>query len=439
MAPVQDIFSENLEKSLQQLREKRPRILAVDDEQAMLNVHERILSDEYEIHTAISGAQGLEILEQNPDIELILSDQRMPVMSGTEFLNRSMAVNPNCVRIILTGYTDIKDLVDSINSGRVFQYITKPFEPDELRMNIRRGIDFFRKGRELQIAYEEIQRAYRHLRDTQDQLIRSEKMSMLGRLMSNVAHEIRNPISNINNAVKLFGMDWPQLKEFLAQLHKISDGGLSPEQVKRMMDELNIDSTVTDLDAAMGIIANSCELASEIVEDLRGFSRLDDKQFVDTDVNHQINRALKLLKSKFKHQVEFIKELGDVPPILGLPGPVAQALINIINNAGQAVLPQGNVLIRSYRNRQTVNIEIIDNGTGIAPDHLEKIFEYGFTTKKENEGTGLGLAISYDIVKKHNGEIQVESELGKGTTFRLLFPINTNSDDVIDVQTGSLR
>ncbi len=429
MAPVQDIFSENLEKSLQTLRESRPVILAVDDEPAMLNLHDRILSDEFTVHTAISGADGLDILEKNPDIELILSDQRMPAMSGTEFLSRSMAINPNCVRIILTGYTDIKDLVDSINSGRVFQYITKPFEPDELRITIKRGIDFFRKGRELQIAYEEIKRSYQHLRETQEQLIRSEKMSMLGRLMSNIAHEIRNPISNINNASKLFGMDWPSLKEFLAALPALKNGDCSPENLSRMMEELNLESTITDIDAAIGIISNSCELASEIVEDLRGFSRLDDAKFVATDVNLQVNRALKLLKSKFKHQVEFTKELSEVPPVNGLPGPIAQVLINIINNAGQAVLPEGKVRIRTYTENQDVCVEITDNGKGIAPEHLDKIFEYGFTTKSEGEGTGLGLSISYDIVRKHKGEIRVESEVGKGTMFRLYFPVKGKEEN----------
>ena len=433
MASVQDIFSENLEKSLQLLRDTRPEILVVDDEQAMLNVLERILSDDYNVHTAISGTLGLELLEKNPGIEMILSDQRMPIMSGTEFLSRSMSINPNCVRIILTGYTDIRDLVDSIKSGRVFQYLTKPFEPDELRVMIKRGIDFFRKGKELQIAYEEIKHAYQHLRETQEQLVRSEKMSMLGRLMSNIAHEIRNPISNINNASKLFGMDWPPLKEFLSILPKLNNGEMTPDQLKRVMDELNIDSTVTDLDAAIGIISHSCELAMEIVEDLRGFSRLDDGKFVATDVNVQISRALKLLKSKFKHQVEFIKELGEVPPVNGLPGPIAQVLINIINNAGQAVLPEGKVWIRSYANGKTVNVEIKDNGKGISPDHVDKIFEYGFTTKTESEGTGLGLAISYDIIKKHNGQIKVESELGKGTTFCLLFPMLIKHDPSADV------
>lgn len=425
MAPVQDTFSQNLEKSLEKLRESRPEILAVDDEQAMLNLHDRILSDDFTVHTAISGAEGLDILQKNPNIELIISDQRMPAMSGTEFLSRSMSINPNCVRIILTGYTDIKDLVDSINSGRVFQYITKPFEPDELRLTIKRGIDFYRKGRELQIAYDEIKLSYQHLRETQEQLIRSEKMSMLGRLMSNIAHEIRNPISNINNASKLFGMDWPPLKEFLKTLPTMTNGQITADAIKKMLDELNIESTVTDLDAAISIISNSCELASEIVEDLRGFSRLDDAKFVATDVNHQVNRALKLLQSKFKHQVEFIRELGNVPAVNGLPGPIAQVLINIINNAGQAVLPSGKVWIRTFTSNESVCVEIEDSGKGIATDHLNKIFEYGFTTKTEGEGTGLGLSISYDIIRKHNGEIRVESEPGKGATFRIFFPVKT--------------
>ena len=119
-----DLFSQKLEERLRELYDTRPHILAVDDEPAILNMLERILSDDYEVHLAESGLQGLEILTTHPEIEVIVSDQRMPHMSGTEFLSRSMNINPDCIRIILTGYVDAKDLVASINTGKVFQYIT---------------------------------------------------------------------------------------------------------------------------------------------------------------------------------------------------------------------------------------------------------------------------------------------------------------------------
>lgn len=423
MAEDRDILAEQLEEKLKELNQGRPRILVVDDEPAILNMLERILSDEYDILLASSGTAGLELLKEHPEVEVIVSDQRMPFMSGTEFLNRSMDICPDCTRIILTGYVDAKDLVASINTGRVFQYITKPFEPDDLRMQIRRGVEYYRKNKELKIVNEEIQRAYHHLRQTQEELIRSEKMSLLGRLMATVAHEVRNPLNNINNSIRLFHMDWPPLKELLERVFNPPPEGYTADQLGEIREQAGLKSIIEDIDAAIRIIANSYEMAWEIIEDIRGFSRLDDARFVNTDINFQINRALKLIQPKFRHQVEFILELGDIPQIKGLPGPITQVFMNILNNAGQAVLPSGIVTVRSRRENNSVVVEIADNGHGIAPEHLNKIFEYGFTTKKENEGTGLGLAISYDIMQKHRGDIRVESQVGQGTTFRILFPL----------------
>ncbi|GEM_PF-2183655 len=418
-----DPLLSNIDQILENLRNRQAEILCVDDEPSMLNVLERIFSDDFTVYKAASGAEGLEILKQKPDIELIISDQRMPVMSGTEFLNRSREINPNCIRIILTGYTDIKDLVDSINTGKVFQYVTKPFEPDELRIVIKRGLDYYRKNREVQVAYEELQKAYIHLRETQNQLIRSEKMSMLGQLMANIAHEIRNPISNINNSSKLLAMEWLGVKRFLVKM----DQAESVEQIEAILsnedDRIDVPQTVTDFDAALSIITHSCELAGEIIEDLRGFSRLDDAHFVDTDINFQINRALKLLQSKYKHQIEFRKELQDLPLIPGFPGPIAQVLINIMDNAAHAMNGKGVVEIRSRQADSYVVVDITDHGSGIPQDIVHKIFDYGFTTKGANEGTGLGLAIASEIMKRHKGRIEVTSQPGEGSTFSIYFPV----------------
>jgi signal transduction histidine kinase len=402
----------------------RPEILVVDDEENVLKALRRILSDEYVVHTASSGKEALDAMRNNPNISLIISDQRMPVMSGTEFLNQSIHIKPDAIRIILTGYTDVKDLIDSINSGRVFQYLTKPFEPDDLKIIVRRGLDYYAKNKELERALRELQDAYDNLKNAQDQLIRSEKMSMLGKLMGSIAHEIRNPITNINNSTRLMAFEWDTIKDVLTRVdHWLKSKSPAEDFRKSFPKDLNIENAVHEFDAAMGIINHSCDLVTEVIEDLRGFSRLDDAEFILTDLNNQIDRALNLLKSKFKHQVEFVKEYGDVPRIMGLPGPIAQVMINMINNAAQAIRKEGRVCIRTMRDADHVIVEIKDNGVGIPKEHLDKIFEPGFTTKSEFDGTGLGLTISYDILKRHRGKIDVQSEEGKGSVFRLYFPI----------------
>jgi signal transduction histidine kinase len=402
-------------------------ILIVDDEENVLKVLSRILSEDYVVHVASSGKDALEILQNNPVISLIISDQRMPVMTGTEFLNRSITINPDCIRIILTGYTDVKDLIESINAGRVFQYITKPFEPDDLRIIVKRGVDFYFQSKELELAHAEVKQAYESLQNAQEQLIRSEKMSMLGKLMGSIAHEIRNPINNIGNSTKLLTLEWKDVRGLLENIQAFVSGKIQADDLKKdVQDNLEIANVVRDFESAVDIINHSCDLVSEIIEDLRGFSRLDDAEFVQTDLHAQIERGLALLKAKFKHQVEFHKEFAAIPKIMGLPGPISQVIINILNNAAQAGGDHGKVWIRTSKHKDHVTVEIKDNGIGIPKLNLEKIFEPGFTTKDGDEGTGLGLTISQEIMKKHSGMIEVESEVGKGTTFKLTFPIIQN-------------
>lgn len=399
-------------------------VLVVDDEPNVLHVVERVLTEEFAVRTASGGEDGLKLLKSNSNIAVIVSDQRMPGMTGTEFLNRSMDIKPDCIRIILTGYTDVKDLIESINSGRVFQYMNKPFEPEALKIVVRRGLDYYTKNKQLEIAHGDLKKAYEDLKRAQEHLVRSEKMSMLGQLMGSISHEIRNPITNIGNSVKLLGMDWQTIKEVLLTLNRRSAEAIPIKDfVKSMSGELNIENTVNDFEAAMHIITHSCELVSEIVEDLRGFSRLDNAEFVRTDLHLQIDRALTLLRSKFKHRVEFRKDFGRIPMVMGLPGPISQVMINIINNAAQAIPGDGMVRIQTSHNDGYAVVAISDNGVGISEEHLNKIFDVGFTTKTDREGTGLGLTISYEIMQKHNGKIEVESKVRKGSIFRLFFPV----------------
>lgn len=406
------------------MQDEKVEILVVDDEENVLNVLSRILSDEYKVHAASSGKQALAILESNRNISLIVSDQRMPVMSGTEFLNRSIGIKPDCIRIILTGYTDVKDLIESINAGRVFQYITKPFEPDDLKINIKRGVDYYFKSKELEKAHAELKTAYHSLKDAQEHLIRSEKMSMLGQLMGSIAHEIRNPINNISNSTKLLTFEWNDVKEIMTEIQELVSGKLTAEDVRKSFEQRSdVEELMREFESAVTIINHSCELVTDIIEDLRGFSRLDDAEFVKTDLHAQIERGLSLLRSKFKHNVEFIKEFGPIPSIMGLPGPISQVMINIINNAAQSRTNDVKVLIKTFIEGDYVVVDIADNGSGIPKDNLDRIFEAGYTTKDEQEGTGLGLAITQEIMKKHNGKVTVESEVGKGSSFKLYFPI----------------
>lgn len=393
----------------------RIKILCVDDEAAILNVMERGLSDDFDIVTAQSGDQGLEILKANPDIIVILSDQKMRGMSGNDFLAESQKFIPDAIRIIVSAYSDVELLMESINRGHIYKFILKPFEIEGLRITIRRAAEHYHHKK----AFEN---AYRELQMTQQRLIRSEKMSLLGKLMSGVAHELGNPVANIRHAASLASHEWIELKEFFSRMLK-AESIPDITGLKLFVQEKNIAQSVEDFEAIIRTIQNSSSFASEIIKDLRGFSRLDDVQWADVSIKDQIDRAIHLVQAKYKFNIEFHKDLKLISPIKGLPGPLTQVMVNLIHNSAQSIESNGHIWIRTWMDDGMAKISIKDNGKGIPKDHLDKIFDLGFTTKSEEEGTGLGLAICHGIVEKHNGKIDVQSEVGQGTEFIISLPL----------------
>jgi signal transduction histidine kinase len=378
-------------------------------------VMERGMADDFEILTASSGAQGLEVLKNNPDVIVILSDQKMEGMSGNDFLAESQKIIPDAIRIIVSAYSDVELLMESINRGQIYKFILKPFEIDALRITIKRAAEHYHHKKAFEKAYHELEM-------TQQQLIRSEKMSLLGKLMSGLAHELGNPVANIRHASSLAGHEWMDLKEFFSRILK-AESVADITDLKLFAQERNIFQSVEDFEAILRTIQNASSFASDIIKDLRGFSRLDDAQWADVSLKDQIDRAIHLVQAKYKFNIEFHKDLKILSPIKGLPGPLTQVIVNIINNSAQSIETNGHIWIKTWMNDHNMaNISIRDNGKGIPKEHLDKIFELGFTTKTEEEGTGLGLAICQGIIEKHKGTISLTSEEGKGTEFIISLP-----------------
>ena len=405
----------DLSRDKNNVKPERIKILCVDDEAAILNVMERGLSEDFDVLTAPSGQAGLDVLQKNPDIVVILSDQKMIGMSGNDFLAESQKVIPDAIRIIVSAYSDVELLMESINRGHIYKFILKPFEIDGLRITIKRAAEHYHHKK----AFE---KAYRELEMTQQQLIRSEKMSLLGKLMSGVAHELGNPVANMRHASSLAGHEWAELKELFTKIlnaESVSD----ITDIKLFVQEKNIGQSVEDFGAIIQTIQNSSSFASEIIKDLKGFSRLDDIQWAEVSLKDQIDRAIHLVQAKYKFNIEFHKELKLISPIKGLPGPLTQVMVNLIHNSAQSIESNGQIWIKTWMDDGMAKISIKDNGRGIPKDDLDKIFELGFTTKSEDEGTGLGLAICHGIIEKHRGSIEVQSELGKGTEFIISLPV----------------
>jgi len=391
------------------------KILCVDDEPSILSVMRRGLEDQFIVFTALSAEKGMEILKAHPDVAVILSDQKMEGMSGSDFLAASQTLIPDAMRIIVSAYSEFELMIDAINKGNVYKFVLKPFELETLQITVKRAAEHYHHKKAFEKAYHELQDAQRHL-------IRSEKMSVLGQLTSSVAHELGNPISNINQASTLAQHEWSHLKTLFEKTMKAGSFD-DLQKITEWIHQNNLAFTVSEFDSILQTIKNSTEMVKVIIQDLRGFARLDDKAWTDVNVHDQIERAINLLRSKYKYHVRFHRQFGQIPSIHGLAGPLTQVMLNLIQNAAQSIAEQGDIWITTLQEGERIKISIKDNGRGIAQENLPRIFESGFTTKSEDEGTGLGLTISYGIIEKHAGTITVESTLNKGTEFIITLPI----------------
>lgn len=276
----------------------------------------------------------------------------------------------------------------------------------------------------LEEANRRIQQAYQELKDTQVQLVQSEKMASLGQLVAGVAHEIKNPLNFIYGNTEF-------LREYVLHLEELVElyerhATLDPEaehEVERFKNTINYAFLREDLRALIDNFEEGARRIHSIIDDLRTFSRMDSEEFQPADLHRCIDLALNLLQNELRDRIEVRKNYDDLPQILCNPGRLSQVFMNLLLNAAQAISDKGYIEISTRREGNSVTVGIRDNGSGIPREHLDRIFEPFFSTKPVGSGTGLGLSISYSIVRAHKGSIEVESEEGKGTEFRVRLPI----------------
>lgn len=267
--------------------------------------------------------------------------------------------------------------------------------------------DLSRKNSELQDAIEKMQAM-------QQQLILSEKMASLGNLVAGVAHEVNNPVAAVNSAANVMELGLNKISAILQDVGLVDEVN-GNEQLKK---------TFRLLEQNNRVIVNGSQRVAQIVKSLRNFARLDEAELQKADLHQGIESTLALLHHQLKNKVEVIRDFGEIPEIDCYPNELNQVFMNLFVNASQAIKEKGSITIKTSAQDDDVFVQVSDTGSGIPPEKINKIFDPGFTTKGVGVGTGLGLSISYNIIKKHQGEIRVESELGEGTTFTLRLPVH---------------
>jgi signal transduction histidine kinase len=282
----------------------------------------------------------------------------------------------------------------------------------------------------------ELTRTLRQLKESEAQLVQTEKMSSLGQLVAGVAHEINTPLAYVKSNVTSLRERVPQLREVVrgtgALLGLLRKEAPSPEELERAFADLSMhlerlyeQKVLDDLDALTHDGLHGIEQISELVGNLRSFSRLDRSRIASFNVNDSVNAAF-LIARPMLRKVDVDKRLGEIPAITCSPSQVNQVVLNLVTNSVQAVdKPRGHITATTRREGDdAVAIEITDNGRGIPPESLTRIFDPFFTTKAPGSGTGLGLSIAYKIVAQHGGRIDVRSRPGEGSTFTVVLPID---------------
>jgi len=263
----------------------------------------------------------------------------------------------------------------------------------------------------------------------QHQVLQNEKLATVGTLAAGIAHEINNPTAVVLANLGVVKGYADQVRKTLAEVGRLAE--TAPEPMRKALEGLRGDAELEHSTAELEEVIRDCTHAGErirdIVRDLKGFARIDDGDVALVNVNERIDTTLRMAFNEIRYRARIEKSLGqDLPQIVASPGKLNQVFLNLIVNAAQAIgegrVEQNKISIATRFEDGRIRVDITDTGNGIPKDMLPKIFDPFFTTKPVGVGTGLGLPICQDIIKKHNGEIRVESEIGRGTTFSVYLP-----------------
>jgi signal transduction histidine kinase len=273
-----------------------------------------------------------------------------------------------------------------------------------------------------------LEKLFRDLKDTQAQLVQSEKMAGLGQLVAGVAHELNNPISYIYANMKELDQYIAAITDLLKLLQDPPTEELALRQtLEKFKSQYDLEFIREDIQSLIMESLEGSQRVKDVVLNLRNFSRLDEAVSKLTDIHEGLDSTLLLLNNETKNRIKIKKEYGKIPKIYCNPGNINQVFMNLLLNAIQAIEKKGNIWIKTAPFKNGIKITIRDDGKGIPKKNHNKIFDPFFTSKPVGKGTGLGLSISYQIIQEHKGKLEFTSREGDGTEFRIELPVGQSA------------
>lgn len=398
---------------------RRHTLLIVDDEPDVLDSLRHLFHRRYRVLTAQTGADGLEKLARE-EVHVILSDQRMPGMTGDQFLKSARQTHPDTIRLLFTGYAEIQTVISAVNQGGIFRYIHKPWEPEELEAVVAQAVEQYDLLAERRRLVAELREANGRLVRANEELAETDQLKTA--FLEVASHEFNTPITivqGLGELLKLVNPDRePREREIIDQ---ISD---SAAQLARLV------STMLKLLRA-GDFRNPLRVEST---DLAGLLR---------GVAAQASPFIAARNLRFA--VDVPESLGD----FGIdPDKVRDAVVNLLTNAIKFTPDGGEVRLAASADDQGAEIEVADRGIGLEPRALAHLFEPFFTEFDANQhssgdfgfrkrGLGLGLSLVKRFAELHGGSVRAESTPGQGTRVRLLLPRSPRPRPDLVVESGS--
>jgi two-component system, NtrC family, sensor kinase len=357
---------------------------------------------------------------------------------GDKLLNQ-LATLPTAKKIDELSDTFQKQHEESLLGQQIYRQLLVGFSIFLLALLAFFGWRLAKSYRELNKSNVQLNKANAELKESQMALVQSEKMSALGQMVAGIAHEINTPLAYVKGTLSVLAEQFGPLRELAKHAYQFTQVVHAPTpdkqevnrqyaHVSRLSAEVEEHKVMDELGTLLKDGLHGIDEISEIVVNLKNFSRLDRAKVTEFSVQDGLESTLMLAKNMLKNSVEIIKEYGAIPKISCSPSQINQVFLNIVTNAVHA-MPEDRkgsaaITLRTAREgNDMVRIEIQDNGSGIPKDVLPKIFDPFYTTKEIGKGTGMGLSISYKIIQEHGGKILVDTEEGMGTVFSILLPV----------------